>query len=419
MDRPLSLELSGSTPIEIYELIIYHMNSASTLKNCSLTCRAWLQASWRNLFFRRRIVVDRTNFEAFLELIELDSRAVTIIRFIRSLHIEQGDSWLLYRSTGPRNPKPFQFDEYLPRLVGLVSVERLKLGWIRCDIGPSTISALRDNFARVSVLELKSTVLSSSEQFLAILSSFPSLSGLVLGGFAIIGLSEMQYTNDREQTLLLRDTSPVPPNLSDLSCNLAREETIFLFSWFTLRGVESIRKLNVTLIHESSNAVVSTYCRQFGSNLEELTISSGAVMLPKAFDLSPCVKLTTLGINVEFRSRSTIFDADVPLLDSFIPLINIFQTITSESLEEVRIWLRANGDMTKENYNQLDWDGLASVIERPQFKNLLRFSLFAFHKHSQTVKAVLKRRIPDSAHLASIIQVRSWGGLKRAHSDNC
>ncbi|KAJ3893607.1 hypothetical protein GG344DRAFT_74853 [Lentinula edodes] len=408
--KPLSQKLSDSIPIEIHEYIISHVDSTSTLKNCSLTCRAWLRASWRNLFSQRRIVVDRTNFESFLEIIELDSLSVTIIRFIRSLHIEQGESWLLYRSTGPRNPKTFQFDDYLQRLVGLVSVKSLRLGGIRRDIGPPTIAALRHNFAGVSVLEIHSVVLASAEQFLDILSSFPSLSGLVLGGVAIDSLSEVQCTHDSLHTLLPPHTPPVPTTLTELVCNLPQDETIFLFSWLTLHGTVSIRKLDVTLIHELSNAAVSKYLRDVGPSVEELTIGSADINLPDDFTLSPCVMLSTLGISVQFRSRSNALNLGVPPTECFIPLVKILQTISAKQLKEVNIWLRPNGHMAQEEYEQLDWDGLASVIEQPLFKSLFRFRFFASSKHVEIVKRVIKKRIwEEHPLLAPVVRVRARG----------
>ncbi|KAJ3793744.1 hypothetical protein GGU11DRAFT_748640 [Lentinula aff. detonsa] len=412
LTKALSQELSDSIPIEIYEYIIAHMDSTSALKNCSLTCRAWLQASWKNIFSRRRIVVDCNNCEAFLQLIELDRHSVTIIRFIRSLHIEQGDSRLLFRSTGPRNPKTFQFDDFLPRFVGLVSVKTLRLGWIRRDIGPTMITSLRTNFGQVTVLELNSVVLVSTDQLLDILISFPSLTNLTLVGVAFSSLS--YSVHEGEQTFFVERTLPVPPKLNELSCNLPRDETVFIFSWLTAHGVSSIQRLNVTLIHESSNAAISRYLRKFGSTLEELTIGSFVSISPEAFDLSPCTKLSMLVISVQFRFRSSAFDLEVPPSDLFVPLFSMLQTVSAERLREVKIFLRPNGDLTEEDYNHLDWNGLAFVIKQPQFTNLSRFRLIAPYKHVELFKRVIKKQIwEEHPLLASVVRVGAWGRPKR------
>ncbi|KAJ3824216.1 hypothetical protein F5880DRAFT_409706 [Lentinula raphanica] len=367
--KPLSQDLLDLIPNEIYDSIISHISSTSALKNCSLTCKAWLQASWKNLFSRRTIVVDCNNFEAFLQLIELDTQSITIIRYIRFLHIEQGDSRLLYRSTGPRNPQSFQFDDFLPRFVGLASVKTLELGWIRQDIGPTTISALRNNFGGVSALELNSVVLPAAGQLLDILLSFPSLSSLTLAGVQISRCSDEPYNSNYkwDQTVL---SQHAPPKLTELSCNLPRDETIFIFSWLTAHGISSIRKLTVTLIHESSNIAISGYLLEFGLALEELTIGNVTQIIPQRFDLSPCTNLTKLAISIEYRISSSAFSMEVPPKDIFVPLFDILDTVSTDHLEEVKIRLRPNGHLTEEDYSLFDWEGLALVVKHPSIMML-------------------------------------------------
>ncbi|KAJ3762341.1 hypothetical protein EV360DRAFT_79416 [Lentinula raphanica] len=414
--KPLSQELLDLIPIEIYDSIISHISSTSALKNCSLTCKAWLQASWRNLFSRRTIVVDCNNFEAFLQLIELDTQSITIIRYIRFLHIEQGDSRLLYRSTGPRNPQSFQFDDFLPRFVGLASVKTLELGWIRRDIGPTTISALRNNFGGVSALELNSVVLPAAGQLLDILLSFPSLSSLTLAGVQISRCSDEPYNSNYEWDQTILSLHP-PPKLTELSCNLPRDETIFIFSWLTAHGISSIRKLTVTLIHELSNIAISGYLFEFGLALEELMIGNVTQIIPQKFDLPPCTNLKTLSISIEYRVRSSVFSMVlelVPPRDILVPLFNILDTVSTDHLNEVKIRLRPNGHLTEEDYAQFDWEGLASVIKHPRFANLTKFKLVAPHKHCETVRRVIAKQIWEvHSSLVSVIRVHVWGGPKR------
>ncbi|KAE9396440.1 hypothetical protein BT96DRAFT_110689 [Gymnopus androsaceus JB14] len=100
---PLNKDLSDLIPFEIFEYIISLLpNHLPTLKNCTLTCRAWLQPSWKRLFAGRIVLVHRKNIDRLLEIIERNahSDSLTIIRFIERVAIEQGGSSRLIRNEG-------------------------------------------------------------------------------------------------------------------------------------------------------------------------------------------------------------------------------------------------------------------------------------------------------------------------------
>ncbi|KAJ3974943.1 hypothetical protein EV361DRAFT_891916 [Lentinula raphanica] len=388
---PLSGELTELIPHEIYDYIISFLDDGLTLKSCSLTCRAWLKTSWKCLFAGESLVVHRDNIYDLLEIIERDIHTVTIIRFVERLYIEQGGSRRLPFGIDDGDTQVFQFDEFLSRLVGFKSVRMLRLGWIRGDIGPPTMTSLQNNFgAGVTSLELNSVVLRSVLQFFEILHALPRLTSLTLAGLSLAGgLEDYTYYSQVPGTLVALvqpETTPRPPQLNELCCNVVKEVTKFIFSWLVSHGSIPIQTLAVGLFDGPTNYTVSHFLAESGSAIE--TVKLWDAYTATGFDLSPCTNLRTLRMGwIHLSSTSP------PGSETFVT--DVLKTVSSTCLEEVLVVVQiliSNSPGVDRDLAAFDWKGLVSVLQHPRFQSLRRFH-FAVPSHAQVVVQSLMKHI--------------------------
>ncbi|KIK64345.1 hypothetical protein GYMLUDRAFT_39896 [Collybiopsis luxurians FD-317 M1] len=420
LDEPpvsLSRELADLIPIDIYEHIISFIFHPLTLKNCSQTCRAWLRPSWKNLFGHSIVRIHRKNVDNFLELVDRNTQFVTIIRFIQLLHIEQGGSNRLPISKSGLQEsgdyEVFQFDDFLHQFTGLTSIRELKLGWVRNDTSALTSVALRNNFAGITVLDLDSMILSSSQHFFDILRAFPSLSSLSLtgvlfnGGRLYDGLDNWDELDARRTDL--NTTPSPPPKLCELYTNVTEDVLEFLYSWVTHhRVVLPMRSISTGLFSQSSNTALSGFLSYSGSALEEIMIrdahESGSL------DLSPCVKLGAIEIGCIYLDTSNRIYADGGGSATFVT--DVLQTVSSECVEFVKIVVAISDyEDVESQVEAFDWTGLAQVLKKPQFKNLKRFVISAPNlEHAGVIKRAIGRHrvVPDGPQLQTAFDVKAW-----------
>ncbi|KAF5390028.1 hypothetical protein D9757_003887 [Collybiopsis confluens] len=403
-------------PIEIYEYIISFIDHKPTLKSCSLTCRAWLQTSWKTLFWHSVLLIHRRNIHSILEIIERDAHFPTIIRFIQGLLLEQGGSNRLPILTGAAEDDShladedfgaFQFDDLLPRLVGFESTQRLRLGWVRGDTGVSTSRALRDNFGQITALELNSVILSSSAQFFEILAGLPMLKSLTLVGFKFNAGRPAE--DARTDTGMAMNATPrPPPRLEELYCNVTEDISEFIFSWILFHHLISIRILAAGLFNQQSNTRISRFLEQSGLALEEVKIWDAYTAA--GFDLSPCTNIRTLRMGWIHLSSSS-----PPNSENFVT--DILKTATSPYIQEITVVLQilvSNTPGVEGDLDAFDWGGLVGVLQRPQFKNLRKFC-FSVSSHIPVVKRALFKYLRPVAlagklpfEIEGVFQVVPW-----------
>ncbi|KAF5351479.1 hypothetical protein D9757_012878 [Collybiopsis confluens] len=415
-EQPSDLLTHKVVPLEIHEHIISFIRDLSALKSCSLTCGAWLQAGWRKLFEHSIVRIHRNNIDDFLQLVDRNSQSIsqTIIPYIQSLHIEQGGSGRLPASnTGKHEPgdyEVFQFDDFLPRFVGLTATRSLKLGWVRNDTTVLTAIALRDNFASVTALHLDSAIMTSSQHFFDILSSFPLLSTLSLsgvmfnGGRLYDGLDDWDELDARRTDL---STTPSPPlNLSELHTNLTEDMVEFMFSWLSHHKVVfPMRKIWTGLFSASSNKALSDFLAYSGSELEEIIIRDAHT--PEAFDLSACVKLCRVEVGCVY------LDSSHGRTNTVAFVTDVLQTISSEctSIEIITIVLAvSNWEDMDEQVEGFDWKGLASLLKESRFKNLRRVVISVSRlEHVQRVNEAIAAYVAEEHCLDQVVfQVEAW-----------
>ncbi|KAJ4468869.1 hypothetical protein J3R30DRAFT_1618861 [Lentinula aciculospora] len=384
---PLSKNLTDLIPFEIYEYIISFLDHTPTLKSCSLTCRDWLQASWKRLLAGSTILVHRGNINDLLEIVERNAHFITIIRFIEALHLEQGGSARLpdLGLAIEGGKKAFRFDEYLHLLVGFKSVKSLRLGWIRGDTGPPTALSLQNNFsAGVTALELNSTILRSHSQFFEILHALPQLTSLQLVGLKFN--SGRPREDAREAPGMTLINAPKPPQLQKLYSNVTEDVAHFIFSWIAFHGPIPIRTVAVGLFNGSTNRQISRFLSECGSTIE--TVKIWDAYSAANFDLSPCKKLQTLRMGWIHCSSSS-----PPGSEAFVT--DVLKTVSSSSLEEVRVVLQilvSNSPGIESDLGAFDWRGLVSVLQQPHFENIREFC-FAVSSHTEVVKRALWKHI--------------------------
>ncbi|KAJ4464011.1 hypothetical protein C8J55DRAFT_567143 [Lentinula edodes] len=385
----LSKELTQLIPIEIYEYIISFLDHSPTSKSCSLTCRSWLQASWKRLFAGTILMVHRENIDDLLEIVERDAHFMTIIRFVRGLYLEQGGSLRLptWSDSEERDKykEAFQFDKYLPLLVGFKSVRMLKLGWIRGDTGPPTALSLQNNFGvGVTALELNSVILSSPSQFFEILRALPRLTSLMLVGLKFN--SGRPSEDAREAPGMTLVDTPKPPQLQELYCNVTEDIADFVFSWFAFHGPIPIETVAVGLFNGSTNSKVSRFLFESGSTID--TVKIWDAYSQDDFDLSPCVRMRTLRMGWIHLSSSS-----PPGSETFVT--DVLKTVSSPYLEEITVVLQilvSNSPGVESDLGAFDWRGLMSVLQQPHFRNLRKFCL-SVSSHTRVVKQALMKHI--------------------------
>ncbi|KIK70250.1 hypothetical protein GYMLUDRAFT_67492 [Collybiopsis luxurians FD-317 M1] len=395
---PLNKELSDLIPIEIFEYIISYLDHKPTLKSCSLTCRAWLQASWKNLFLGSVLLVHRKNFHDILGIIERNTHSLTMIRFVEGLLLEQGGSsrlpiWVEAEEGDTEGDnRIFQFDECLPRFVGFESVRRLRLGWVRGDTGLSTALALKRNFSKVTSLELNSVIVRSASQLFEILHALPQLTSLTLVSFK---LNAGRPAEDARETSMTLGNMPKPPQLRGLYCNVTEDISDFIFSWMAFHEPIPIRVLAVGLFNTMSNAKVSRFLAQSGSMLEAIKIWDAYVAT--GFDLSPCTRIKTLRMGWIHLASSSPAGSETFVTD-------VLKTVTSSFIEEVTVVLQilvSNTPGVEGDLGAFDWAGLVTILQRPQFKNLRKFC-FSVSSHAPVVKRALLKHIRPAAALGKL-----------------
>ncbi|KAJ3980354.1 hypothetical protein F5890DRAFT_1557771 [Lentinula detonsa] len=405
---PLSEELTDLIPHEIHEYIISFLDHTPTLKSCSLTCRAWLQASWKHLLAGRTLVVHRENIEDLLEIVKRNLHSLTIIRFVEGLYVEQGGSLRLPFLLSPwiegENQQTFQFDDYLPLLVGFESVKRLRLGWVRGDTGSPTVLSLQNNFgAGVTSLELNSVILCSPLQFFEILHALPQLTSLMLVGLKLD--SGRQDDEEAPGTTLVH--TPKPPQLQEFYCNISKDVAEFIFSWIVFHGSIPTRTLAVGLFNSSTNSKISRFLSESGSTIE--TVKIWDAYAATDFDLTPCTKIRTLKMGWIHLSSSS-----PPGSETFVT--DVLRTVSSTCLEEVLVVLQilvSNSPGVESDLDAFDWRGLVSVLQQPRFKNL-RKVCFSVSSHTDVVSQALMKHIKPVVSSGKLpfnrdaFQVVSW-----------
>ncbi|KAF9069497.1 hypothetical protein BDP27DRAFT_1363330 [Rhodocollybia butyracea] len=361
---PLSTNTTDLIPLEIYEHIISFLDDRSSLKSCSLTCKSWHLTSWKLLFGECAILIHRNNIDKFLEIVERDAHSVTIIRFIRKLRIEQGGSPRVPLGEQTSDSGTFRYDEYLPRLVGFLSVRNLRLGWIRGDTTSITADSLRTNFGAVTTLELNSVIFSSHVHFFDMLHALPQLAVLGLSGFHF----NSGRSGDDARNAVALDETPKPPQLQELYCNVSGEDIEdFLFTWIAYHGPIPVRVLAVGLLSQQCNSSISRFLTSSGPTIETVKIWEAAVS--EDFDLSPCTSLRTL------RMGWVHFEPAFPE-GSVTFVTDIVRTVTSPFINEITVILVPLEEI---HLRALDWEALLYVLQRPLFKNLQRFCFAVEH----------------------------------------
>ncbi|KAF5356581.1 hypothetical protein D9758_008196 [Tetrapyrgos nigripes] len=388
--HPLPRSLTDLIPLEIYEEILSQLSSSPlTLNSCCLVCKAWIPASRYWLFSASKVLVLRTNVDAFLRLVNRRDDPFSIIPFIQHLALEQGGSHRLPFWGVHGDYYAFQFDDFLKRFHGFASLKSLRLGWIRADIGSPVPVALRSNFSTVNELELNSVVLSSVQQFFDILHSLPNLVVLSLSGLSF----EYEIVDGRTYNSSLEST-PAPPALRVLKANVKESVTHFLFSWLSYHKMRSLETVAFGLFSERTNEILSRFLRESSPFVKAIKIWDAYTAA--GIDLSPCVHLEVVRLGwicllLQIAPGSVRFATEV------------LQTVTSP-LKEIMIVIRLEKGGNDE-LEAFDWAGLALVLQKPCFRGL-ETSKLSVSGYKDAVEQVAKERL--SALPEKVVEVIQW-----------
>ena len=158
---------SPTLPIELAEAIIDHLRSdGSSLKACSLVCKAWTHRARFNLFARLELYARTAK-----RMLSSESRT-KMMPFIRQLHLI--GSWDGAAETHP-------LDEIVPILADFHHVRRVELFAFDLENSTSPISGvLASQFTHIVALHLIGANFLSFASFASVICAFPSLETLAL-----------------------------------------------------------------------------------------------------------------------------------------------------------------------------------------------------------------------------------------------
>ncbi|KAJ7148064.1 hypothetical protein C8R43DRAFT_522188 [Mycena crocata] len=167
----LTVDITARIPSELHDYIIGQLNNdRAALSVCSLVCTAWLISSRYHLFHTAATIrVNRHNFRQFCDLLWTQR----LNPYIGRLHLKSHNIDDNFEPGGPDFGGPtFQFNDDLQRLMGLPRIKSVRLEYHHDFKHAPLFSALAENFAGITELELVSM---RFESFVHLLELLPLL----------------------------------------------------------------------------------------------------------------------------------------------------------------------------------------------------------------------------------------------------
>ena len=165
-------------PGEIIDIIISHVEDASSLCSCSLVCHTWVAASRHRLFGDAHIV-SPSQYDILVNRVLRSEPMYPWLSSMHTLELDCEDGrWFKKRVGGPRYRFFHEFAGHLPNLQLLSLVG---LDWAKSPLHAST-SSMVSQFPSLVELRLENCTLQSFDMFRRILVAIPALTTLTLYG---------------------------------------------------------------------------------------------------------------------------------------------------------------------------------------------------------------------------------------------
>jgi hypothetical protein len=250
MYRTPSLRL----PFELCEAVVDNLEMGEdevTLRACSLTCRAFLHASRRCLFYN--VSLDSARIaERFLHIICSTNSSTTPTPFIRKLSIVEGRNWHKFETRWLNEALPI----LMTRLVKVTVLELYFLMWGLLDNAAQTM--MISGFQTVKVLSMHGKF-ETSEQMSQFIASFPSLTNL--------SCSEMYQEED---TAPETSYTPLPRGLKTITLNSF--QSIFFDRLLSLESLPDVHTINFKYMCPDNTRGAGKLLKTLGSSLEHLDL---------------------------------------------------------------------------------------------------------------------------------------------------
>jgi hypothetical protein len=373
---------SISLPIELWETILDNLSGfhdKTTLCACSLTCKAFLRASHRSLYYRVELgsSSSRTIADHFLRTIRSASSSTNPSSFVRHLDIRTHDGYNLnlYEVSCQ------WVNEALPILatclleVNVLKLKGLSWGWLTAKAS----SAIMLGFQKVKCLDLEEGIFETPEQMCQTIATFPALTHLLCPYMCL----EMDDVS----------TTPLPRSLEavEITSNLANHFDRLL----NMEQHPNLRTIKLRYIGKRSTVAVGRLLRTVGSSLEHLDLGEfdvadkpqvcygeGSIFTSAHLRLiSDFVQIFTAILNninlAHFVNlRSIGLDCGMIGPDSRPPatvcLFTLLSQIASPHMVDVRLRL---GVADAFDLEMVDWHRMDQILTQSQWANLRQLTI--------------------------------------------
>lgn len=247
-------------PAELIDQVIDHLHDdVSSLRACSLTCRAWVPSARFHLFHDVVLTPERAvNFMALLET------RPHISHFVRSLFIK-GNPFQLYR-------KSYHFDAVIPAISSkLTRLKALRIECVTLAQQGIVMSALIQNLSTLRSLSISSVTFNRFRDFAAFIIAHPLLERLELG--------QIWWNKSVDAASQWEDVFREYPELRSRLQSISLNDTSHnVFDWISSHySVLPVRTLAVSTCHVSH---ITKLLQVLGPSLEHLSFSIYSAQYP-------------------------------------------------------------------------------------------------------------------------------------------
>ncbi|TFK71859.1 hypothetical protein BDN72DRAFT_399958 [Pluteus cervinus] len=292
--------------------------SLSTLRTCTLVCKAWFPIARTYLFQTRKLLLSKSNVNSFLRVWKGENEESLGV-WIRYLAIQQEDPSALFKpvlelertqrsgnltsesDSAPTQPLDLGINlphTLIPRFSLYPSLTSLCLSWIQSPLTPLTISCLAEGFPALKSLEFRACSFSSLREFALIVSGHEGLERMALSDVEWFE-EEVPEGGDfggrRGDSQGIHPPGGFPSRLSTLELFITH--STYFIEWllsYNLPVLEDV-KLGSAFWDEEDGTSVGVLLKEVGGSLRDLMVCSPRGL--KEVDLSFNPNLRSISIS--------------------------------------------------------------------------------------------------------------------------